>query len=34
MKAAMPSKVVTFDRKTQNNNNLWAERKYVLQYDP
>lgn len=24
MKAAVPSKVVTFDHRTQNNNNLWA----------
>lgn len=31
MKASMLSKVMTFD---QNNNNLWAERKYVLQYNP
>lgn len=31
MKASILSNVTTFD---QNNNNLWAERKYVLQYNP
>lgn len=33
MEAAMPTKLVTFDLRTQNNN-LWAERNCVLQFNP